>query len=184
MKCQKNVCKVVVAGDGGVGKTTLVRRLIGRKDATSLTRGLEIESKPFNFNDGTITNIVFWDLGGQPQFRCFQESFFNGAKIILLVFDLNRYTSFHHLQQEWLPIIEKNRCSKLVIEILIGNKVDLGQTIEDELIQQFADQNNLKYLKVSAEKGTNFDHLVNLLLEVNHNLSNYNSTNSIKIVIN
>jgi small GTP-binding protein len=181
MKNQNFICKIVVAGDGGVGKTTLIRKLIGKDSATTLTRGVEIEDMLVNINNGITVHTVFWDLGGQPHFRFFQESFFIGANIILLVFDLNRYPSFHHIKEEWLSIIERNRTFQLSIEILIGNKLDLGQTIDDATIHQFADQRKIPYLRVSAKDSINFDKLEELLKREIYNVCNGIQSRSIKL---
>lgn len=181
MKNQEFFCKIVVAGDGGVGKTTLVRKLIGKTGNTTLTRGVEIENLLINFNNDITVHTVFWDLGGQPHFRFLQESFFMGANIVLLIFDLNRYPSFHHIKEEWMPIIEKNHTFQLSIKILIGNKLDLGQTIEDATIHQFADQNKLPYLKVSAKGSLNLEKLEELLKREIYNACDKILSRSIKL---
>lgn len=105
-------------------------------------------------------------MGGQPQFRFFQLDFFECANIVLLVFDLNRYSSFANLKKDWLEMVEKAGILTSSVQILIGNKLDLGQTINDEEILQFADEHNMKFFKISAKEGTNLAELERHLMEV------------------
>ncbi|MHA1684796.1 MAG: Rab family GTPase [Candidatus Heimdallarchaeaceae archaeon] len=147
------ICKIVVAGDGGVGKTTLIYRLIGSDKIVKLTPGISIESLKVALSDDLQADIVFWDMGGQKQFRFFQQDFFECANIILLVFDLNRYSSFLNLYGEWMKMIKESGIMASSHQVLVGNKLDLGQSISDEEIDNFAQKYNMPFFKISAKEG-------------------------------
>jgi len=154
-----NTLKLVLAGDGGVGKTTLIYNLIGKKEITEMTKGIDIETFKVNVGDNDSLKIVCWDLGGQPQFRFFLEDFIGGTDIALFVFDLNRYSSLANLEKEWIPLFQRE-IPTLQKAFCIGNKLDLGQTIDDAEISRVADKFMLPLLKISAIKGTNVDQLI------------------------
>jgi len=155
------IIKVVVVGDGGVGKTTLIYKLMGNEKLVTMTPGISIENIQLRLSADKIADVVFWDLGGQPQFRFFQKDFFECANIVFLVFDLNRYSSFKKLESEWIPLINETKITDTATLILIGNKIDLGQTINDEEITKFAERYNMRFFKISAKDGTNIKDLMN-----------------------
>lgn len=159
------VCKIVVAGDGGVGKTTLVYSIVGKEKMVKITPGLEIENFSVSLKKNVEADVVFWDLGGQQQFRFFQEDFLHCANIILLVYDLNRYPSFHRIEKEWLPMVSKETLLTEGVKILVGNKLDLGQSINDTVIDDFVSKHNFASIKVSAKEGINMDKLVDLIID-------------------
>ncbi|MBY9006430.1 MAG: GTP-binding protein [Candidatus Lokiarchaeota archaeon] len=166
MSNQEKICKAIVAGDGGVGKTSLIYNLIGKDENVKFTKGIDFEELSIKLDENISLEIVFWDLGGQTQFRYFQGEFFDSANIILLVFDLNRYTSFLNIEQQWLELIKKNKLEKSSILILVGNKADLGQTIDDKEIQKFAKLNKIPYIKVSAKNSENIIQLKELIISL------------------
>ena len=166
MSIKKQTVKVLVAGDGGVGKTTIVYKILGKDQTTKLTPGLSIESLTLALNDNLEAEVVFWDLGGQPQFRFFQEDYIYCANLILFIYDLNRYHSLSNLEKDWIPMLEKNRDFKEASLFLIGNKLDLGQSISDKGIEEFLEKYPMKSIKVSATEGTNIEELYNMIQEV------------------
>lgn len=166
MNNQEKIFKAIVAGDGGVGKTSLVYNLIGKEQDVEFTKGIDFEELPIKLNDNINLDIVFWDLGGQTQFRYFQNEFFDKANIILLVFDLNRYTSFLNIEQQWLSLIIENNLIKSSILILVGNKSDLGQTIDEKEIQKFASEKKMAYIKVSAKNSESINNLKGMMIKL------------------
>ena len=149
------VCKIVLLGDGGVGKTTLINRIIKKEQQSQLTPGLSVETKIIKTTNGKKISLVFWDFGGQPQFRFFQSDFLGRANFAVLVFDVTRYSSFNNLETQWYEMLKQANLVGKIKLILLGNKIDLGQTINDEVIQEFASKLNIPYLKVSGKTGEN-----------------------------
>ncbi len=166
MNEQTKICKVIVAGDGGVGKTSIVYKLVGKDIDIDFTTGIDFEEFDIKLDNNFNIDIVFWDLGGQPLFRFFQSDFFDSANIILLVFDLNRYSSFLNIEKEWLPIVDENNLLKTSKLILVGNKMDLGQTIDDKDIKKYVIDNNLPFIKISTKDSKNLNELKNIIIKL------------------
>ena len=82
--------KILVAGEGGVGKTTLLYRYIKEeflKD-TEMTIGLDFFSKNIKL-DGLDITLQFWDFGGQDRFQFLHDYYTKGASGAILMFDLS-----------------------------------------------------------------------------------------------
>ncbi|TXT54027.1 MAG: Small GTP-binding protein [Promethearchaeota archaeon] len=73
--------KVLVAGDGGVGKTTTLTRYIEGvfNENTQITMGVKVYSKNLSYKDKQIL-LQLWDLGGQVEFRFMHENYTLGVQ--------------------------------------------------------------------------------------------------------
>ena len=92
--------KLVLAGDGAVGKTTLRRRYLGEGFQSSymMTIGADFAVKRVDIGGRQIT-FQIWDLAGQQSFKLVRGSFYSGAFAALLCFDLTNQVSFDNLVQ-------------------------------------------------------------------------------------
>lgn len=148
--------KVVTAGEGGVGKTTLLYRYIeGRFLAdTLMTIGVEFFLKELNIEDKKIL-LQVWDFGGQDHFRPLLKNYAKGARGALLLFDLTRPSSLDRIEQ-WVNICRQENPDIPII--FLGTKLDLKDqvTIEDDFALKFKeDYNFFEYLKISSKTGEN-----------------------------
>ncbi len=165
----KKVWKVICAGNGGIGKTTLLKAFCYNSqyaDDERLTVGAEIFIKKIRVSDKT-EYMQFWDLGGQDQFRFFLGGFIRGAHGALLCFDVRRRNSFLDLKK-WLEMIRKENPDIPIL--LIGTKVDLGYhpTLNRALAREFVSENHLlDYIEVSSKEKLNVEIPFRLLF---HNL--------------
>jgi len=120
--------KVLLLGDGAVGKTSLIRRFVVDKfsDDYITTIGTKVTKKDLRIESpGKVTDVTFmiWDVLGQKGYRNIQESSFQGAKGALLVYDVSRKDTLRSVQEYWIPhLIE---ITKPIPIVLVGNKVDL-----------------------------------------------------------
>ncbi len=76
----KKTIKIIVSGDGGVGKTSFLNRLVHDSFEANrrLTRGVDFYSKIIAVN-GTEFNFIMWDFAGQDQFKTFLNGFVDGS---------------------------------------------------------------------------------------------------------
>jgi small GTP-binding protein len=117
--------KVVLAGEGGVGKTTLLHRYLENKflDSTKMTIGADFYSKDVYLDEGSVKTQI-WDLGGQEHFKQMGifKNYFRGTNVTVVMFDLTRLITLDSVP-EWTELALQNSDTKL---ILVGGKKDLA----------------------------------------------------------
>ncbi|WP_455142222.1 Rab family GTPase [Candidatus Hodarchaeum mangrovi] len=150
--------KIILAGDGAVGKTTLINRFITGKFAADYkaTIGVDIFSKRFKVG-GQHINLQIWDIAGQSLFRSFRKKFYSQARGALLVFDLTMPSSLDSLNN-WISDIKE--VTGEIPLILIGNKSDLMElrSITDDNISNFLSQSEIvDHFLTSAMTGENVE---------------------------
>ncbi|MBW1784140.1 MAG: GTP-binding protein [Deltaproteobacteria bacterium] len=83
-----NEVKVILVGDGGSGKTSLVKRFLGEPfdKHESQTHGINIED--WNFPDAdSVLHVHFWDFGGQEIMHATHQFFLSKRSMYILVLD-------------------------------------------------------------------------------------------------
>jgi small GTP-binding protein len=158
---KKNIFKVIVIGEGGVGKTSLVRRYVDDSFAQDLKMTIGVDLSVKRLHDGEQDKILqIWDLGGQPHFREVADIYFRGAKGILAVFDVTRKASMDRLV-DWIERVQAI-LGQLPM-VVIGNKTDLrdpnegvtGVAVEEG--SQFATKYGSPYVETSAKSNSGVD---------------------------
>ncbi|MGC9521133.1 MAG: COR domain-containing protein [Anaerolineae bacterium] len=121
-----NEAKMVLVGQGGVGKTSLVKRLIeGAYDPWEpKTQGIAIQPWEIQVNDAEI-QLNVWDFGGQEIMHATHQFFLTRRTLYLLVLD-GRLNEEENRLEYWLKIIQSFGGDSPII--VVGNKSDL-QTI-------------------------------------------------------
>jgi small GTP-binding protein len=110
--------RVLVVGEGGVGKTSIVKRLIDNAFDDKEDTTLIVEKRPLPLGD---VRAQVWDFGGQEHMHATHQFFFSGRSLYLLVFD-TRGSIEQNKVEYWLTLI--NSYSKNAPVILVGNKCD------------------------------------------------------------
>jgi len=158
---EKFTLKVVVVGNGGVGKSTMIQRLItGKFIGQKITIGTDLASYKLDVedNEGNIYKVTLqlWDFAGEKRFRFFLPRYARGAQGCVLAYDITRYTSFEDLS-EWYQIISENADSP--IYVLCGGKVDLAsekRTVQYSEGEEFQKAYNLHhFFETSSKSGEN-----------------------------
>lgn len=149
---RKAVLKMIIVGDGGVGKTTLIHRyLTGNYLDQRMTVGSGFATRDLEMDGVTIT-LTIWDFAGEERFRFLLPSYCRGALGCILAFDLTRPPTFYHLD-EWLGLVRKNTSDIPIL--LVGTKRDVSNKNSD-LALDYARINNLEgYLETSSKDGLN-----------------------------
>jgi small GTP-binding protein len=152
--------KVVMLGDGAVGKTALTTRFTqDHFDADyKRTIGSDFAVKRVTVpdRDANVTMQV-WDLAGQPRFEIVRQSFYRGARGGLLVFDVTRRRTFLNLHR-WREEARENLGREIPV-VVVANKVDLqdSRVVGTEEGEEYAKAIKSLYVESSALTGQNVE---------------------------
>jgi small GTP-binding protein len=102
---ERQILKLVVAGSGGIGKTTFIQTWCGQgyTEETIMTVGLGIGTRRIEYQGAKLT-VLIYDLSGQERFRFLLPKFIHTADGIILGFDVSNHQSFYNLIT-WFDVI-------------------------------------------------------------------------------
>ncbi|TXT57552.1 MAG: hypothetical protein BAJATHORv1_10254 [Candidatus Thorarchaeota archaeon] len=152
--------KIVMLGDGAVGKTALTTRFTQDHFETDYKRTigsdfavkrLEVEERNAN------VTLQVWDLAGQKRFEIVRQSFYRGARGGLLVYDVTRRRTFMNLET-WKKEAYEN-VGKEIPLVIVANKVDLedSRVVTTEEGKTYAEGQGFLYAESSALTGKNVE---------------------------
>ena len=107
-------CKVVLIGESGVGKTSIISRYISNTFSSVLmaTPGANFTTKTIFLKDENQSiKFEIWDTAGQEKYRALAKVFYKNAAVCILVYDITRRTSFEELKKYWITEIKANASS-------------------------------------------------------------------------
>ena len=132
---EEESCKVVLLGESGVGKTSIISNLMEQEflEDQPSTTGATFSTKTMNF-DKYNKSVCFeiWDTAGQEKYRALTKMFYKDAAAAILVYDITRAESFTQLKEYWSNQVKENAPKKIVLAIA-GNKSDL---YENEAVKE------------------------------------------------
>lgn len=160
--------KVCLIGDGFVGKTSIRREYLkeGFKASYLPTLGVDFAQKSLDF-EGTLTNLVIWDIAGQPAFQSLRRRYYEGSSGLILVYSVVDRDSFYSASK-WL-VEAHGFMGKLPPLVVAANKIDLrtgqpkDETVTSEEGKAFAEKFSQKldvpviFLETSALTGDNIE---------------------------
>ena len=109
-------CKVVLIGESGVGKTSIISRYINNTFKSQLmsTPGANFVTKNVIMEDDNQSiKFEIWDTAGQERYRSLAKVFYKNAAVCVLVYDITRKTSFNELKNYWFKEIKENAQSNV-----------------------------------------------------------------------
>ena len=173
--------KVVIIGDTNVGKTNIIRRIIGEDfremEATIGVEFMYVNIKEIDKEDPNKTmSIQIWDTSGAERYKVITTTHIRGADGAYIVYDISNESSFTHLIY-WYNCI-KDAADEDIIIYLIGNKSDLiyeeGRAVKKKDAIEFANKYKLQgYAECSAKNNENiqetFKKFYNLIYNKNKN---------------
>ena len=153
-------CKVILVGDSGVGKTSIIGRYLNRYSAEQrATIGASYSNKLEEIDNYKI-NFDIWDTAGQERFRSVNTIFYKEAYICIMVYDITKEESFQSIKEYWYNTVTENSLNKIIFGIA-GNKIDLyeEEKVNQEEAKKFSDSIDAIYKTTSAKENTYIDDL-------------------------
>ena len=149
--------KLIVIGDGGVGKSCLTNNAVKNifDDSYNATVGFEFFTFNVKIND-KIVKLQIWDTCGQELYRSLITNFYRNSSLAVMVYSINSKESFENIEM-WLRELRTHSNPDAKV-FLIGNKIDLEneRQITKEQGEQFAKDNKINgFMEASAKTGVN-----------------------------
>uniref|UniRef100_A0ABI7WWQ7 Ras-related protein Rab-7a n=1 Tax=Felis catus TaxID=9685 RepID=A0ABI7WWQ7_FELCA len=159
---KKVLLKVIILGDSGVGKTSLMNQYVNKKFSNQYkaTIGADFLTKEVMVDDRLVT-MQIWDTAGQERFQSLGVAFYRGADCCVLVFDVTAPNTFKTLdswRDEFL-IQASPRDPENFPFVVLGNKIDLeNRQVATKRAQAWCySKNNIPYFETSAKEAINVE---------------------------
>jgi small GTP-binding protein len=162
--------KISMIGDGGVGKTSLIKKYTQGTFETDYVKTIGAQFSKYDKEiNNDVIKLIFWDIAGQDDFSFLHPLFFQENKACIIVFSLEKNDlgkdSFIHIKN-WLE--ELHKYSGEIPVILFANKVDLVKN--DEIcyneIEEVVEKNKfLGYYLTSAKTGEGVNEAFDKLIQ-------------------
>jgi len=162
---KKVLLKVIILGDSGVGKTSLMNRYVNQRysEQYKATIGADFLTKEVMIDDKLVT-LQIWDTAGQERFQSLGVAFYRGADACILVYDITNPKSFESLDNWRDEFLEQAspRDQENFPFVVLGNKVDREQDrrVHRAKAQQWCKDksaNPLHYYETSAKASLQVD---------------------------
>ena len=171
--------KTILVGDSKVGKTSFLNLLNNKPfNKTTTTIGVDFASLYFNINN-TYVKLNVWDTAGQERFVNIVRSYFHSICSIILLFDVSKPETLVNLEK-WMEIIEyENTCFHKHSILLIGNKNDLTNNIDELQLNNFINKYNVIYREISCRNSSTLEETITLFISTILKTLNVNDCNGI-----
>ena len=165
--------KVLVVGDIGVGKTSIIKRYVHNffSGTYKSTIGVDFALKVLNWDSDTIIRLQLWDIAGQERFGNMTRVYYREAVGAMVVYDVTRPQTFDAVQK-WKTDIDNKVFlpdNNPIPCVLLANKSDITpskQIKSDEEIEQYIQENNFaQHFKTSAKENKNIVEAARFLVQ-------------------
>ena len=155
-----NEAKVVVLGEGDVGKTCLIERLINNSfEKQQRTKGISIKQWKTTLNKDNL-NLNFWDFGGQEIYHSTHQFFLTKRSLYILVWNARKSKDYEHIYK-WLNIIDAySKNSPILIVMTKKNEMNDNLNMID-ITKRFSQVKDL--IKVDSKTGEGFTELTSAI---------------------
>merc|ERR1719158_1433276 len=147
--------KLLLVGDGGVGKTTFVKRhSTGEFEKQyNATIGVEVRPMPFYTSKGQIKFNV-WDTAGQEKLGGLRDGYYIGGQCGIIMFDVTSRITYQNLPKWYKDLVRV--CDNIPI-CLVGNKVDVKDRKVKAKQITFHRKKSPQYYDISAKSNYQFE---------------------------
>ena len=166
----ENVLKIVILGEGRVGKTSILSKYFKKKfnEGQESTINPSFYEKTVNYK-GKNVHLKFWDTAGQEQFNAISTIYYQNSVGALLVYDVTIFETFKRVET-WVNTLKEAVGN--INFVIAGNKFDLSDknslSQNSSAIEAYCSKENCKHFYTSAKTGYNlddaFESLINTVL--------------------
>ena len=161
-----NVLKIVILGEGRVGKTSILSKYFNKKfnQGEKSTINPSFYEKKVKYQ-GKEIQLKFWDTAGQEQFNAISTMYYQGAVGALLVYDVSIFETFNKVKS-WVSTLQE-AVGKDIIFVIAGNKYDLVGKMDEHMpeIDSYCSQEKCKHFFTSAKTGYGLDNAFSTLIQ-------------------
>ena len=141
MKVEQEILKLVLIGESGVGKTSIITQFIDEVfsfDKQS-TIGGTFSSRLVKCGNGKNLKLEIWDTAGQERYRSVTKMFYKDANAAILVYDITNKNSFDQLQNYWAEQVKESSPKNIIIAVA-ANKCDLfdKEVVDEKAARDYA----------------------------------------------
>ena len=151
-------CKVIMVGDSGVGKTSIIGRYLNKfNENEKSTIGASFSNK-ISIIDKYKISFDIWDTAGQERYRSVSSIFYKEAYLCIFVYDITEPNSFENIKNYWYKTVMENASPKIILGIA-GNKNDLyeKEKVKEKEVQKFCKEIDALYFSTSALLNNSID---------------------------
>lgn len=162
---RRTLLKVIILGDSGVGKTSLMNQYVDKKFSSQYkaTIGADFRTKEVQVDDRQVT-VQIWDTAGQERFQSLGVAFYRGADCCVLVYDVNVQKTFENLdnwRDEFLIQASPNDPDNFPF-VVLGNKADgeagKSRVVSEKRAKQWCtSKGGIPFFETSAKEGTDVE---------------------------
>ena len=153
-------CKVIVVGDSGVGKTSIINRFLENYSPDEkATIGASFSSK-LQLVDNYNISFDIWDTAGEERFRSVNSIFYKEASICLMVYDITSLKTFQNIKDYWYNSVKENAKPDIIFGIA-GNKMDLinKEAVDQKEAEEYCKEINACFFLTSAKENDFIDQI-------------------------
>jgi small GTP-binding protein len=150
--------KIIILGDAGVGKTSLLHRFIGHQFPRNTRSTILVDYFVLNLDiDDDQFSVQLFDTSGQEKFNAITRSFYRKADGAILVYSERKQKSFDSLQRHWLGDLKSNGFQVKQL-LVVGNQMDLlreeKKPVDEERIKDLVRGFESDSVRLSAKTDT------------------------------
>eukprot|EP00062_Callorhinchus_milii_P024800 gi/632985084/ref/XP_007909481.1/ PREDICTED: ras-related protein Rab-38-like [Callorhinchus milii] len=165
--------KVLVIGDLGVGKTSIIKRYVHQifSQHYRATIGVDFALKVLHWDPDTVIRLQLWDIAGQERFGNMTRVYYREAVAAFIVFDVSRASTFEAVSKWKNDLDTKVRLQngKMVPTVLLANKCDQvkeGLRYSLPKLEHFCKENGfVGWFETSAKDNVHIEEAARLLVE-------------------
>ncbi|RNE99892.1 ras-related protein Rab21 [Trypanosoma rangeli] len=157
MQNSSTTMKIVMLGEGRVGKTSLLERFVSdsfQDDCESTTGASMYASVNISTFNGVTAKLSLWDTAGQERYHALGPIYYRDAQGAIIVYDITDYESFVKVKV-WLKELQQVVGNNNISVVVVGNKIDLERqrrvTVKEA--EEWANGLHAKHYSVSAKLG-------------------------------